>query len=159
MPPYKCPNCGRVYQTHEYCNHHHISVLCDDIGSSRYQKSPIFYPKNPEREKYDSDLKLLRKKDTWKGMSKIWITNPIEVIKYIFKKLFKHPTPEVNNLHFFSVILLVITVYLIIELYRNSIQIPLNFIYEFLLVILIIGLFFGSYIYCWNKSVRENPER
>ena len=33
MPPYKCPNCGRVYQTHEYCNHHHTSVLCDDIGT------------------------------------------------------------------------------------------------------------------------------
>lgn len=159
MPPYKCPNCGRVYQTHKYCNHHHTSVFCDDIGPSEYRKSPTIISISPEREKYDSDLKLVRKKDTWKRMSKIWITNPIEVIKFIFNKLFKHPAPEVDNHHFISVILLVIAVYLIIELYRNSIQIPSKFIYEILLVILLMGLFFGSYIYCWNKSVRENPGR
>jgi hypothetical protein len=46
MPPYKCPKCGRVYQTHDFCNHHRTSVLCDDIGPFDVQKSGESNTKN-----------------------------------------------------------------------------------------------------------------
>ena len=28
MSRYKCPECGRTYETHAYCNHHRTSVKC-----------------------------------------------------------------------------------------------------------------------------------
>jgi hypothetical protein len=28
MARYKCPECGREYETHSYCNHHRTSVKC-----------------------------------------------------------------------------------------------------------------------------------
>ena len=35
MARYKCPKCGREYETHAYCNHHRVSVKCTDCKSGK----------------------------------------------------------------------------------------------------------------------------